>query len=56
MYPTKMRRDICFVVNTLIQFMKDPRHVHLIAAKHILRYLNGTIDYGIGSMDEEDAV
>src|SRR5713226_1925789 len=25
----------------------DPRHVHLIAAKHILRYLKGTVDYGL---------
>ena len=25
----------------------DPRHVQLIAAKHILRYLKGTIDYGL---------
>ena len=25
----------------------DPRHVHLIAAKHIIRYLKGTIDYGL---------
>ena len=33
------RPDICFAVNTL-------RHVHLIAAKHILKYLKGTIDYG----------
>ena len=27
--------------------MIDLRHVHLIVAKHILRYLRGTIDYGI---------
>ena len=27
--------------------MIDPRSVHLIAAKHILRYLKGTIDYGL---------
>ena len=27
--------------------MIDPRNVHLIAAKHILRYLKGTIDYEI---------
>ena len=40
-----MRPDICFAVNTLIQFLTDPRHVHLIAIKHILRYLKGTIDY-----------
>ena len=25
----------------------DPRHVHLITAKHILRYLKGTADYGL---------
>ena len=27
--------------------MTDPRHVYLIAAKHILRYLRGTVDYGL---------
>ena len=25
----------------------DPRHVHLIVAKHILSYLKGTVDYGL---------
>ena len=34
-------------MNTLIQFLTDPRHVHLIVAKHILRYLNGIVDYGL---------
>ena len=47
MYPTNTRPYICFVVNTLSQFLTDPRHVHLIAAKHILRYLKGTLDYGL---------
>ena len=42
-----MRLDICFAMNTLRQFLTDPRNVHLIAAKHILRYLRGTIDYGL---------
>ena len=27
--------------------MTDPSHVHLIIGKHILRYLRGTIDYGL---------
>ena len=47
MYLTNMRPDICFAVNTLTQFLTDSRHVHLIDAKHILRYLRGTIDYGL---------
>ena len=37
MYPTNTRPDICFVVNTLSQFLTDRRDVHLTAAKHILR-------------------
>ena len=47
MYLMNTRLDICFAVNTLSQFLTDPRHVHLIAAKHILRYLRGTVDYGL---------
>ena len=47
MYLTNTRPDICFAVNTLSQYMVEPRHVHLIAAKHVLRYLKGTIDYGL---------
>ena len=47
MYLTNTRPDICFVVNTLIQFLMDPRRVHLNAAKHISRYLKGTVDYGL---------
>ena len=47
MYLTNMRPDICFVVNTLRQFLTDLIHVHLIVAKHILRYLKGIVDYGL---------
>ena len=34
-------------MNTLSQFLTDLRHVPLIVANHILRYLKGTVDYGI---------
>ena len=34
-------------MNTLSQYLTDSRSVHLTAAKHNLRYLKGTIDYGI---------
>ena len=27
--------------------MVNPRHIHLIGAKHVMRYLKGTLDYGI---------
>ena len=40
MYLMNTRPDICFVVNTL-------RHVHLMVAKHAVRYLRGTVDYGL---------
>ena len=35
------------MVNTLSQFLKDLRHVDLIVAKHVLRYLKCTVDYGL---------
>jgi hypothetical protein len=47
MYLVNTRPDICFVVNTLSQFMVEPREVHWVAAKHVLRYLQGTIGYGL---------
>ena len=47
MYPMNTRTDICFVVNTLSQYMVKTRHVHLIGAKHVLRYLKSMINYGL---------
>ena len=47
MYLTNIRPDICFVVNTLSYYLVKPRNVHLIVAKHVMRYLKGTIDLGL---------
>jgi hypothetical protein len=47
MYLTNTRPDICFSVNTLSQFLVEPRHVHLVVAKHVMRYLKGTLDCGL---------
>jgi hypothetical protein len=47
MYLIHTRPDICFDVSALSQFMSEPRHRHWIAAKHILRYLRGSIAYGL---------
>jgi hypothetical protein len=35
MYLTNTRPNICFAMNTLSQFLVEPRHVHLVAAKHV---------------------
>jgi hypothetical protein len=36
-----------FFVNTLSQFMVEPRRVHWVAVKHVLCYLCGTVDFGL---------
>ena len=40
MYLMYMRPDIFFAMRTL-------RHVHLMVAKHAVRYLKGTVVYGL---------
>ena len=40
MYLMNTRPDICFALNTL-------RHVHIMVAKHAVRYQKGTVDYGL---------
>ena len=47
MYLTNTRPDICFAVNTLSQYLVQPKRVHLVAAKHVMRYLKGTMDFGL---------
>ena len=47
MYLVNTRPDICFAVNTLSQYMVEPRRVHWSVAKHVLRYLQGTVEYGL---------
>ena len=47
MYLTNKRSKIFFIVNTLSQCMVEPLHFHLVAAKHVMRYLKGTLDCGL---------
>ena len=46
MYLTNTRLDTCFVVNKLMS-LENPRHVHLIVANHVVRYLKGIVEYGL---------
>jgi hypothetical protein len=54
MYLTNTRPDICFTMNTLSQFLVEPKRVHLVAAKHAMRYLKGTMDYGLSYDGDHD--
>ena len=47
MYLVNTRPDIYFAVNTLSLFMVGPKRVHCTAARHILRYMRGTVEYGL---------
>ncbi|CAL2254987.1 unnamed protein product [Prunus armeniaca] len=47
LYLTTTRPDIMYATSLLSRFMQNPSQIHYGAAKRILRYLQGTIDYGI---------
>jgi len=47
MYLTTTRPDILFVVSLLSHFMHGASELHLRAAKRILRYVKGTVSYGV---------
>ncbi|BBG99703.1 Far-red impaired responsive family protein, partial [Prunus dulcis] len=46
-YLTITRPDLAFAVNTVAQYMSAPRTSHMIAVKRILRYIKGTLDFGL---------
>ncbi|KAL2327656.1 hypothetical protein Fmac_021083 [Flemingia macrophylla] len=47
LYLTTSRPDIMFSVYVCARFQVEPREVHLKAVKRILRYLKGTINFGL---------
>jgi hypothetical protein len=40
-------RDISYVVGAVSRYMQEPHDFHWKASKHILRYVQGTMSYGI---------
>ncbi|XP_040999421.1 secreted RxLR effector protein 161-like [Juglans microcarpa x Juglans regia] len=47
LYLTASRPDIVFSVGVCARFQANPKESHLVAIKHILRYVNETVNYGI---------
>ena len=46
-YLSFTRPDISFAVNKLAQFMQSPEEAHWNALKRLLRYLHGTMHFGL---------
>lgn len=46
-YLTLTRPGISFAINKVCQFLHSPTTVHWAAVKRIIRYIKGTIEYGI---------
>ena len=44
---TRTRPDIAYAVSSVAKFTSRPTQQHWTAVKHILRYLTGTINYGL---------
>ena len=46
-YLTFTRSDLSFAVNHICQFMHQPTDHHLVVAKRILHYVQGTLGQGL---------
>lgn len=46
-YLVHTRPDIAFAVGIISRYMEKPTELHLNAAKRILRYIRGTVSYGL---------
>ncbi|KAH9303948.1 hypothetical protein KI387_008352 [Taxus chinensis] len=46
-YLTTTQPDLCFAVSYLSRFLSKPKLIHWGAAKRVLRYVKGTLDFGI---------
>jgi hypothetical protein len=54
MYLVNNSPDICYAMNVLNQFMSQSRQTHWITTKHVLRYLQGTVGYGLRNASSVD--
>ena len=47
LYLTASRPDICYSVGVCARYQANPKESHLSAVKRIIKYVNGTADYGL---------
>eukprot|EP01018_Ginkgo_biloba_P009783 Gb_07759 [translate_table: standard] len=53
-YLTTTRPDIAFAIGIVSRFMAEPKQSHWLAVKQILRYLRGTLQYGLEFVQNDD--
>ncbi|CAI8599383.1 unnamed protein product [Vicia faba] len=56
MYLTVTRPDMMYVVCLISRFMDKPREEHMQITKRVLRYLRGTLDFGLFYKRESDSI
>jgi hypothetical protein len=54
MYLMNTHPNICFVVNILVWYLVEPKHVHLVVANHVTRYLKGMLEFGLCYIGDHD--
>jgi len=54
MYLTTTKPDILYIVGVLSRFLNCPKESHLKAAKRMLRYVNGTLNYAMKFNQSQD--
>ena len=55
LYLTASRPDIAFSVGVCARYQAAPKESHLIVVKRIIRYVNGTPDYGLWYSKDSNA-
>ncbi|XP_030939850.1 secreted RxLR effector protein 161-like [Quercus lobata] len=55
LYLTASRSDIAFSVGVCAQYQVAPKESHLTVVKQIIRYVNGTPDYGLWYLKDSNA-
>ena len=53
LYLSATRPDLMFSISLLSRFMHSPSKIHLGVAKRVLRYIRGTLDYGLWFVKKE---
>ena len=47
LYLTASHLDACYSVGVYARYQESPKDSHLLAVKKIIKYVSGTIDYGV---------